>query len=184
MRHKKEPLRQCLGCRGKFPKKELLRLVQTTKDTVLDISYSQNGRGFYVCPEPPCFYRALKNKRADKVLSSDKQMTGLLTQSRVVVVSAIHRLIQVCKKMGLLEDLCPIKDCIPSCKIILTGKDLPVEEMRSISKSAREKGALIYTCPNEMLEKAYIIRGSDQVISDLKRHILFYERLSSKGLMI
>ena len=60
---KKIPQRQCMGCRERKAKKELIRVVRTTEGTVcLDFSGKLNGRGAYLCPNPNCLKQAQKTK--------------------------------------------------------------------------------------------------------------------------
>jgi len=55
------PTRTCLGCRGRRPKPELVRLVRRADGVVaVDAGAVLPGRGAYVCPEPGCVERALK----------------------------------------------------------------------------------------------------------------------------
>ena len=60
---KKIPQRQCMGCRERMAKKELIRVVRGTDGTVnLDFSGKQNGRGAYICKNEDCFNKAIKKK--------------------------------------------------------------------------------------------------------------------------
>ena len=66
---KKIPQRQCMGCRERKPKKEMIRVVRGTDGTVcLDFSGKMNGRGAYVCPDPECLKKALRSKALDRSL--------------------------------------------------------------------------------------------------------------------
>ncbi len=66
---KKIPQRQCMGCRERKAKKEMIRVVRTTEGTVsLDFSGKLNGRGAYVCPNPECLKKAIKSKSLDRSL--------------------------------------------------------------------------------------------------------------------
>lgn len=47
------PIRNCVICKTKLPKKELLRLVRTADGKVsVDTSGRMNGRGCYLCRNP------------------------------------------------------------------------------------------------------------------------------------
>ena len=49
---KKIPQRQCMGCRERKAKRDMIRVVRCTDGSVsLDFSGKLNGRGAYVCPE-------------------------------------------------------------------------------------------------------------------------------------
>lgn len=63
------PLRICVGCREKKPKRELLRLVRTPGGEVcLDPGGKISGRGAYICRREVCLARALKGNRLGKNL--------------------------------------------------------------------------------------------------------------------
>lgn len=66
---KKIPQRQCMGCRERKPKRELIRVVRTPEGAVsLDFSGKMNGRGAYLCPDPECLKKALRSKALDRSL--------------------------------------------------------------------------------------------------------------------
>ena len=66
---KKIPMRQCMGCRERKAKKEMIRVVRTTEGTVsLDFSGKLAGRGAYVCPDMTCLKKAIKSRGLDRAL--------------------------------------------------------------------------------------------------------------------
>ena len=66
---KKIPQRQCMGCRERKAKKEMIRVVRGTDGTVsLDFSGKLNGRGAYICPDPECLKKAQKVKSLERAL--------------------------------------------------------------------------------------------------------------------
>ena len=66
---KKIPQRQCMGCRERKAKKEMIRVVRCTDGTVnLDFGGKMNGRGAYICPNPECLKKARKSKALDRSL--------------------------------------------------------------------------------------------------------------------
>ena len=66
---KKIPQRQCMGCRERMDKKDLIRVVRTTEGHVqLDFSGKLNGRGAYICPKADCLKKARKSKALDRSL--------------------------------------------------------------------------------------------------------------------
>ena len=66
---KKIPQRQCMGCRERKAKKELIRVVRTTEGAVcLDFSGKLNGRGSYLCPDPECLKKAQRAKALERSL--------------------------------------------------------------------------------------------------------------------
>lgn len=66
---KKIPQRQCMGCRERKAKKELIRVVRKTDGIVsLDFSGKLNGRGAYLCPDMECLKKAQKAKALERSL--------------------------------------------------------------------------------------------------------------------
>ena len=66
---KKIPQRQCMGCRERKAKKELIRVVRSTDGAVsLDFSGKLNGRGAYLCPDPECLKKARRAKSLERSL--------------------------------------------------------------------------------------------------------------------
>ena len=63
------PMRQCMGCRERKAKREMLRVVRMTDGNVsLDFSGKLNGRGAYICPNPECLKKARKSRALDRSL--------------------------------------------------------------------------------------------------------------------
>ena len=66
---KKVPQRQCMGCRERKAKRDLIRVVRTPEgDVCLDFGGKRNGRGAYFCPDPECLKKALRSKALDRSL--------------------------------------------------------------------------------------------------------------------
>ena len=66
---KKIPQRQCMGCRERSAKRELIRVVRTPEGTVnLDFGGKMNGRGAYLCPNMECLKKAIRSKALDRSL--------------------------------------------------------------------------------------------------------------------
>ena len=66
---KKIPQRQCMGCRERKAKRELIRMVRGTDGNVsLDFGGKMNGRGAYICPDPECLKKAIRSKALDRSL--------------------------------------------------------------------------------------------------------------------
>ncbi len=67
MQKRKIPLRQCLGCREMFPKKELIRVVRSPEGAIaLDFKGKAPGRGAYVCHNPECLKKAKKSRALER----------------------------------------------------------------------------------------------------------------------
>lgn len=66
---KKIPQRQCMGCRERKEKREMIRVVrQTNGEVSLDFSGKLNGRGAYICPVPECLKKARKARSLERSL--------------------------------------------------------------------------------------------------------------------
>ncbi len=81
IKKRKIPLRICVGCQQKKPKKELIRVVRTKEaSATLDLTGKMSGRGAYVCPLQTCLKKAIKGRRFEKNLQisvSDELETEL-----------------------------------------------------------------------------------------------------------
>ena len=66
---KKIPQRQCMGCRERKSKRDMIRVVRGTDGVVsLDFGGKMNGRGAYICPNPECLKKAIRSKSLDRSL--------------------------------------------------------------------------------------------------------------------
>lgn len=67
---RKPPIRMCIGCRERFDKRELIRVVRTPEgEIVIDDTGKKSGRGAYICPgSSKCLTRAIKSKALERVL--------------------------------------------------------------------------------------------------------------------
>ncbi len=64
---KKIPIRQCVGCREKKEKRDLIRVVKSPEGEIsLDFKGKKPGRGAYLCPSPDCLKRARKAKALER----------------------------------------------------------------------------------------------------------------------
>ena len=66
------PERKCIGCQGRFPKSELIRVVRSPEGEVaLDFVGKKAGRGAYLCRDVKCLRRARKSGRIGRVLECE-----------------------------------------------------------------------------------------------------------------
>ena len=66
---KKIPQRQCMGCRERKAKRELIRIVRGTDGEVrVDFGGKMNGRGAYICPMADCLKKAQRSKSLERSL--------------------------------------------------------------------------------------------------------------------
>ena len=69
MQQKKISQRQCMGCRERKEKRELIRVVRSPEGAVsLDFRGKAPGRGAYICPEMACLKKAIRSKALDRSL--------------------------------------------------------------------------------------------------------------------
>ena len=71
MSEKKIPLRMCLACRERRPKREMIRIVKSEQGIHLDFSGKAEGRGAYLCNDASCMNRVVKYKLVNKAFSCD-----------------------------------------------------------------------------------------------------------------
>ena len=69
MQQKKIPQRQCMGCRERKEKRELIRVVRAPDGGVsLDFRGKAPGRGAYICPDMACLKKAIRSKALERSL--------------------------------------------------------------------------------------------------------------------
>lgn len=69
---KKIPLRQCIACRELKEKRQMLRIVKNAQGEIfIDFSSKAAGRGAYICDNPECVKKLIKNKLINKVFSCE-----------------------------------------------------------------------------------------------------------------
>ena len=69
MQQKKIPQRQCMGCRERKEKRELIRVVRAPDGGVsLDFRGKAPGRGAYICPEMAFLKKAIRSMALERSL--------------------------------------------------------------------------------------------------------------------
>ena len=67
----KLPERTCMGCNGKKPKKELIRIVKNKEGEInIDRIGKMQGRGAYICDNIECLEKLIKTKRLEKIFET------------------------------------------------------------------------------------------------------------------
>ena len=67
----KLPERTCMGCNGKKPKKELIRIVKNKEGEInIDRTGKMQGRGAYICDNIECLEKLIKTKRLEKMFET------------------------------------------------------------------------------------------------------------------
>jgi predicted RNA-binding protein YlxR (DUF448 family) len=80
---KKIPMRRCVGCGESKPKKELIRIVKTPENEfVIDTTGKQNGRGAYICNNPECLEKSIRNHGLERSfkMTIDKEIYNSLKE--------------------------------------------------------------------------------------------------------
>ncbi|HHY38954.1 MAG TPA: YlxR family protein [Clostridia bacterium] len=84
MRPKHVPVRTCIGCQMRRPKREMIRIVRTPKGEVMvDPTGKRSGRGTYICPVLECLETAFKKNRLGGALDcsiGEEDMKRLRTE--------------------------------------------------------------------------------------------------------
>ena len=71
LKQRKIPMRMCVGCRGMFPKKELLRVVKSPEGAIaFDRVGKAPGRGAYICRKTECLNKAMKIRALERQLET------------------------------------------------------------------------------------------------------------------
>lgn len=69
---RKKPIRMCVGCRERFLKQELIRVVRVPDgQIVIDDKGKVSGRGAYVCKNAQCLSKAVKTRALQRALEVD-----------------------------------------------------------------------------------------------------------------
>lgn len=68
-RRRHVPLRTCIGCQQRRPKRELIRIVRTPEGVVeIDPKGKRSGRGAYLCLDHACWGSSLQTARLSRAL--------------------------------------------------------------------------------------------------------------------
>lgn len=68
----KIPVRTCIGCKCKKPKKEMIRIIRTPDEKIeIDRTGKKSGRGAYICGNVKCLDIAFRENSLKKSLKQD-----------------------------------------------------------------------------------------------------------------
>jgi len=68
----KIPVRTCIGCKCKKPKKEMIRIIRTPDGKIeIDKTGKKSGRGAYLCCSVECLDIAFRENSLNKSLKQD-----------------------------------------------------------------------------------------------------------------
>jgi predicted RNA-binding protein YlxR (DUF448 family) len=92
-RRKHIPLRRCIACRERYPKRELIRIVRTSEGTIeIDLKGKRSGRGAYLCRKQQCLETALQPQRLSQALKcrvSAKDVAALQSLAPSLIEEAV-----------------------------------------------------------------------------------------------
>jgi len=89
---RKIPQRTCVACGRARPKRELVRAVRTPAGEIkVDLTGKVSGRGAYVCPEPECVERGLREGRLQHALEIPIPESAMDELRRTVELAAAGR---------------------------------------------------------------------------------------------
>lgn len=72
IKNAKIPIRTCIGCQNKKPKRELIRIIRTPEGNYeIDTTGKKSGRGAYLCYNIKCLDVALREKRLNRSFKKD-----------------------------------------------------------------------------------------------------------------
>ncbi len=72
IKNTKIPIRTCIGCQNKKPKRELIRIIRTPEGNYeIDTTGKKSGRGAYLCYNIKCLDVALREKRLNRSFKKD-----------------------------------------------------------------------------------------------------------------
>jgi len=187
VRHKKEPHRQCIGCRKVQPKKELLRLVLLPAGKIVfDPQQTKDGRGMYLCPDQRCFSLAYKNSRWKKYLLENKDLQDFFHGIHETMSSSIEYYFALGIKMKYLEYTNDDPGTLQREDVIVINSGVSKEQKNRMYAAVQEKGTEIVTIPGNCMNDApcVTVKNRFPMISRFTRDLRIFERLSSKGLVL
>lgn len=69
---RKVPMRMCVGCRQRFEKRELIRILRAPDGEIkIDKKGKMSGRGAYICDKKVCLDKAIKTKALQRALEAE-----------------------------------------------------------------------------------------------------------------
>lgn len=72
MKNQKVPVRTCIGCNCRKPKKDMIRIIRTPEGKIeMDKTGKKSGRGLYLCGNTKCMDLAFRKNSINKSLKQD-----------------------------------------------------------------------------------------------------------------
>ena len=100
-----QPERTCVGCRGVFKKKEVVRIVAAPQGVVIDYREKLPGRAAYVCPRHECISKALGKEgifRSLRIKGRPPEPEAFIAALVAVVTEKVKSLLSMAAKAGKL----------------------------------------------------------------------------------
>lgn len=96
-RSRRIPQRMCIGCRQRYNKRDLVRIVRTPEGAVVvDPTGKRSGRGAYLCLQEECLAKSLKAKILEKAL-----MVPIAADTAEDLAKQIGELVKIKSKEGM-----------------------------------------------------------------------------------
>lgn len=88
----RDVIRTCIGCRGKYPQKALVRFMcQADGKLQIDSQKKLGGRGAYVCLSQDCIQKAFKSPKRINFLLRVQLVSEKITQFEQVLLQRIQK---------------------------------------------------------------------------------------------
>ncbi|HER23807.1 MAG TPA: YlxR family protein [Candidatus Atribacteria bacterium] len=72
MKNQRVPVRTCIGCNSRKPKKEMIRIIRTPAGKIeIDVTGKKSGRGVYLCANVKCMEIAFRKNSLNQSLKQD-----------------------------------------------------------------------------------------------------------------
>lgn len=184
MTKKNGPHRQCIGCRGVFPKGELLRFVHDASGCAMfDETQGLAGRGFYLCPDRVCLASACRNKRGRALLRDEKAVSGLVPSLLDSLLGSVERLLAGSGNTMSRDLAIDSGENLREGDVLLIRDDITGQSGGTLPEAGKAQGASVFTVPPAVLHwsECRVIDRDSPKISPILRNLRFYERLSFKG---
>ena len=84
----KVPVRTCIGCQCKKPKKELIRIIRTPEGKIeIDKTGKKSGRGAYLCGNIECLDTALRKNHLNRSFKQDITLQAVDELRKVFLIN-------------------------------------------------------------------------------------------------
>jgi predicted RNA-binding protein YlxR (DUF448 family) len=170
------PERTCIGCRGRYRKDEVVRIVAGPEGVVLDYREKLPGRAAYVCPREHCIEKAFSRENLSRSLRTGVKPPAIADFVALLVSNIsqkIKSLIAISAKAGkLAAGYSAVQDAIEKGRpeLLLYACD--------ISEGTKEKLAL----HKESSVREAVIFTRDELGAVLNRELVGVVALEDKGL--